>query len=617
MLEALAAGTGPGPAEVVQTLIDSLPSGVTVFDADLRMSACNEAFKRLLDVPAALFEGGLPTLHELAMFLARRGDYGPGDAELLAQQVVERTRGRQAQVFERTRGDGTVLEIRTAPLPGGRGFLTLYTDITERRRVGRYEKFRSQTLELLAGGEPLPRILQAIARGVEELDAAMLCSILLLDGDGRHLRIGSAPSLPDFYTAAIDGMAVEPAAGCCGTAAHSGERVIVEDIATHPFQAAHKDLAARAGLSACWSQPIRSAAGRVLGTLAIYHRQACAATPADLALLEQSARLASIAIERSVAADKIRDSEALYRLLTEDVLDVVWKMDRDFRFTYISPADEHLRGYKAEEVVGHHVFEMFTDEGIATVTALARKRQEAERDGTQLGAMRFEVQHRCKDGRLLWGEVFSTPERDAQGRISGYHGITREITERRRMEDQVRLLAFYDTLTNLPNRRLLDDRLSQTLSAARRSGRRGALMFIDLDNFKPLNDTHGHVVGDLLLIEVADRLKRCLRDTDTVARVGGDEFVVMLSDLSSDAAESKAQAESVAEKIRIALAASYLLTTAHEGTARTTVEHPCTTSIGVAMFGGHEARRNELLKRADAAMYRAKGAGRNSIRFAD
>lgn len=748
MRDELADKARPEHADALQTIIDFLPSGVTLFDPDLQMIACNEQFKRLLEFPASMFENGLPTMHDLAVFNARRGDYGPGDQEDLAQQVVERARSMQPHVFERTRPGGVVLEIRGAPLPGNRGFVTIYTDITERKRaeqeakryatyldtvlntlpqgvtvidenldlvlwnqrfidvlglpadfmragvrledvirynaeqgeygvvdpedkvrevidlalrfephrmertrpqgqtlevegrsmqmdgkvagfittytditerkqIGRYEQFRSHTLELLAGGAALPAILEAIVRGVEELNPAMLCSISLLDHEGSHLDIASAPSLPDFYKTAIDGIEIGMGVGSCGTAAFTGERVIVSDIATHPYWAPYKKLAASAGLGACWSQPIHSSSGQVLGTLAIYHHEAHTPEEYDFSIIEQSAHLASIAIERSVAAEKIRTSEALYRLLTEDAADVAWKTDRDLRLTYISPADERLRGYRADEVVGHHVFEMFTEEGVGIVTETMRQRQIAEQNGTQTGFLTFEVQHRCKDGSLIWGEVLSKPERDSQGKITGYHGITREITERKQMQDQVRQLAFYDALTSLPNRRLLNDRLRQAMAASKRSGCYGALMFLDLDNFKPLNDTHGHVVGDLLLIEVANRLKSCVRETDTVARFGGDEFVVMLNDLNADKAESASQAEIVAEKIRKALSGIYLLNIKCDGKADATVEHHCSASIGVALFVNHEASQDDILKWADTAMYQAKEAGRNSIRFYD
>jgi len=196
-------------------------------------------------------------------------------------------------------------------------------------------------------------------------------------------------------------------------------------------------------------------------------------------------------------------------------------------------------------------------------------------------------------------------------------GVGRDITERKLMEHEVHQLAFYDALTKLPNRRLLNDRLNQAMLASKRSACYGALMFLDLDNFKPLNDMRGHGVGDLLLIEAADRLKSCVREIDTVARFGGDEFVVLLSDLNADKAESAAQAQVIAEKIRVTLSAPYFLTIKHEGQADTRIEHHCTASIGVALFINHEASQTDILKWADSAMYQAKEAGRNLIRFHD
>lgn len=329
-------------------------------------------------------------------------------------------------------------------------------------------------------------------------------------------------------------------------------------------------------------------------------------------LQERNRDLEALVEERTRS---LHASEALYRLLTEDTLDVIWKVDSNFRITYISPADQRLRGFTAEEVVGQHIFELFSDEGIAVVMNAMRQREEAERADRPLGFQTFEALHRCKDGRLIWGEISSKPDRDAQGKIIGYHGITREITERKRMQDQVQQLALYDALTKLPNRRLLNDRLEQTLAANGRKACYGALMFVDLDNFKPLNDRHGHIVGDLLLIEVAARLSGCVRKVDTVARFGGDEFVVVLSELDTEKEKSETQAAVVAEKIRQTLAEPYSLKFQRQGESELVVEHRCTASIGVLVFFDHGASRDDILKWADQAMYQAKEAGRNAIRF--
>jgi len=176
-------------------------------------------------------------------------------------------------------------------------------------------------------------------------------------------------------------------------------------------------------------------------------------------------------------------------------------------------------------------------------------------------------------------------------------------------------MAFYDTLTLLPNRRLLNDRLSHALEASQRSVRYGALMFLDLDNFKPLNDKFGHAAGDLLLIEVAYRISHSLRAEDTVARFGGDEFVVMLNELGVDVSESAKQAHKVAEKIRHSLSEPYHLTYLQDNQAKITVEHHCSVSIGVVLFLGHHASQECLMNWADEAMYQAKKNGRNNIYF--
>ena len=186
--------------------------------------------------------------------------------------------------------------------------------------------------------------------------------------------------------------------------------------------------------------------------------------------------------------------------------------------------------------------------------------------------------------------------------------MVQDITLRKQSEDEIHRLAFYDTLTGLPNRRLLQERLLQSMSISARSGKHGAVMFIDLDNFKSLNDTQGHDVGDELLQEVAARLTRNVREGDTVARLGGDEFVVALESLSGIEKEAANQAETIAEKIRAELSQPYQLKT---------VEHNSSPSMGVSLFRGHQNSIDEVLKQADLAMYQAKSTGRNRVCFFD
>jgi diguanylate cyclase (GGDEF)-like protein len=190
--------------------------------------------------------------------------------------------------------------------------------------------------------------------------------------------------------------------------------------------------------------------------------------------------------------------------------------------------------------------------------------------------------------------------------------ITRALRE---SENNIRNFAYYDALTQLPNRRLLNDRLGQAMNASKRSRCYGAVMFMDLDNFKSLNDTHGHDMGDLLLIEVSRRITLCVREMDTIARFGGDEFVVMLSELDGDKERSITQAGIVAEKIRTSLAEPFLLTYTQIEGEESTIEHHCTASIGVVLFINHDNSPEETFKCADIAMYQAKENGRNRVCF--
>jgi diguanylate cyclase (GGDEF)-like protein len=178
-------------------------------------------------------------------------------------------------------------------------------------------------------------------------------------------------------------------------------------------------------------------------------------------------------------------------------------------------------------------------------------------------------------------------------------------------------MAFFDPLTKLLNRRLLIDRLNQTMAATKRSACYGALMFIDLDHCKPLNDQYGHEVGDALLVEAARRLTACVREVDAVARYGGDEFVVVMSNLNESQVESISQAAIIAEKVRTSLSAPYALPLCQAEAKASSLVHSVSASIGVVVFTGVEVPLEELLKRADGAMYRAKEAGRNLIRFYD
>ena len=277
--------------------------------------------------------------------------------------------------------------------------------------------------------------------------------------------------------------------------------------------------------------------------------------------------------------------------------------DIDATIQWANPAFSQITGYSLEEALGHKPNELIRS-GLNDISLYENLWQ------TILAGRvwRGELINKRRDGSLYDEELAITPVRNALGVIQHFVAINQDISERKASEEKIRQLAFYDALTNLPNRRLLLDRLHQALAACGRNHRSGALLFIDLDNFKGLNDSLGHDVGDLLLIQVAQRLVECVREGDSVSRLGGDEFVVMLEDLSSNPEDAAPQAEGVGEKILAALNRPYTLS-GHE-------QHS-TPSIGITLFNDAHDNIDELLKRADLAMYQAKDAGRNTLRFFD
>ena len=303
----------------------------------------------------------------------------------------------------------------------------LENEIARRKKIIQQHNDHNKVLQVIASPAPLSDILELIVTTAEQNYPDSLCSILLLDEEGKHLHTGAAPSLPKFYNQAIDGIAIGDGVGSSGTAAYKGQRVIIENVFEHPYCRDYVVLAKQAGLAASWSEPVFSSTQRVLGVFAVYHRTPNYPDTDLLNEINELAQLASIAIERKIS----------------------------------------------EEKVTH--------------------------------------------------------------------------------------LAFFDALTNLPNRRLFMANLEKALSSDIRHKTNGALLYLDLDHFKTLNDSLGHDIGDELLIQVANRLKQCVRDEDTVARLGGDEFVILLScrEISQDIMVEHAL--TLAERVQKALQAPYQL----------------------------------------------------------
>ena len=298
-----------------------------------------------------------------------------------------------------------------------------------------------------------------------------------------------------------------------------------------------------------------------------------------------------------------RDAELRIAAAAFESQEGIFVTDAQWVILKVNRAFTSMTGYSSQEAIGQLPQALLSAnvQDPILYELMARRLESA-------GSWQGEVWDRRKSGEVFPIWLMLTALRDAAGVVTHYVVSMLDIAERKAAETEIRNLAFFDVLTGLPNRRLLMDRLSQALAHSARNKRSGALLFLDLDNFKDLNDTLGHDKGDQLLKQVAQRLQLCVREGDTVARLGGDEFVVMVQDLGAEPSEAFTEVGHVGEKILHALNQPYRLTD---------TMHRSTPSIGVTLFGEQPEKPDDLLKRADLAMYQAKAAGRNTLRFFD
>ncbi|PZP31011.1 MAG: GGDEF domain-containing protein [Roseateles depolymerans] len=301
------------------------------------------------------------------------------------------------------------------------------------------------------------------------------------------------------------------------------------------------------------------------------------------------------------AERQLRQQKGELNDILRNVPAAIVRLDAQLRFLYVNPAFERRMGLPAALFAGTELDGLFHEDWRLHLGRGARQALEGQR-------VDFEFEARRSDGETEYTIAGIAPERDEAGRIVGVLAIFTDATERRRAEQAAQQAALFDALTGLPNRRLMQDRLHQVLAQAARSRAHGALMLLDLDHFQQINDTLGHELGDALLHQAGERLRGCIRHSDTVARMGGDEFVVVLAELGQDADAALAVAASVAEKIRLALAEPFPF----DG-----LQVDISASLGLVTFHGEQVSEEELLKRADMALYRAKELGRNRVHHFD
>lgn len=320
------------------------------------------------------------------------------------------------------------------------------------------------------------------------------------------------------------------------------------------------------------------------------------ATATAVAAIRTNRRLRAALAAGRAAQRTLAERERRQRSLVEQAGDVIWTMDLDGALTSVSPAVERLLGFRPDEAVAQGLHERLTPASARIATRALASAVEAVRTGQRLPTARLELEERRKDGSTVWTEVSASGLYDEHDRFVAILGLTRDVTERRKAEEQMAHRALHDDLTGLPNRALVQDRVEQAIVSAARGGERFALVMVDLDGFKPVNDTFGHIAGDQVLRDVARRLEGCVRSSDTVGRVGGDEFVLVLHHVTG-----AADVDAVTAKVHEALARPFVVDT-----------HPVRLggSSGSALYPDDGTDERSLTNHADAAMYRAKRAKR-------
>ena len=710
-----------------RSLVDNAPEAIAVIDAETtRFVEGNEPALRLFKMTRDQLLAG--TFGAVSADLQADGQ--PGSSP--HRHYIELAAAGESQVFEwvlrDSQGRDIPCEIRLVRLTGGATSLVRasITDISERKRAEVIMENERAFFALLASNASLPAVLDVISALVQAVYPRARCTISVLAPDASHFALTIARQLPPLLAAVLERTPIEPRRGSCAAAVYSACDVFVPDVATEPHWADRRQVVLDSGFRAVWSMPIKGASGKLLGSVAIYRPEPGLPDSREQVLQSHATRLAALAIERNLAEEALRTSEAKFRGLFEGVIEGVYQSTRDGRLVSVNSAFVKMLGYGSAE-------EMYALPGSVMLYWSAPDRAEFVRKVDVDGEVRsMEVVLRRRDGTAVVALENSRGVRDGSGRIVGYEGTVSDITERKRVEQAMfaerdralvtlqsigdavistdaaahidylnpvaerltgwsgddargrpigevlqlidestrrpvayslervlnageislpsdhnvlitrrgeelaiqetatpirnreggvvgavivfgdvtkerrlkRALSYqasHDALTGLINRREFDSRLESAVTAAQRGDGENVLLYVDLDQFKVVNDTCGHSAGDRLLRDITSLLQTRVRASDTIARLGGDEFGILLERCSLE------QAERVADSIRQAIHGYRFLWGANSLSVG--------ASIGVVRIARDTTSSASVLSAADIACYAAKDGGRNRVQI--
>ena len=453
----------------------------------------------------------------------------------------------------------------------------------------------SQILTMLLAGSPLREILHSLVLSIEAQKIGTRASVLLMSNDKKRLLTGAAPSLPEQYNQAINGIEIGPIVGSCGAAAATGERVIVEDIATHPNWAPYKELPLKAGLKACWSEPIIDSTGNVLGTFAMYYDTQKSPSALDLELIQEAARLASLAIERSQGLHLQTLTSKIFSKLPMGLLIV----NENNTILFINPEFKSICGDITVDSESFEPKRFFEHSQQENITSLMKNLAIGK-------TWQGELTGRKRNGKTFDAEVTVTSFRDYHGEQNCFSWLIADISEHKDASKLIHFQANNDALTRLANRRYFVEKIYDYVWQQERSKQTGvgcSIILMDIDNFKLINDSLGHECGDRLLIEVTKRLAPLFPDMCTFARIAGDEFGVFI--------QGKVSADELielAKQINQVVSDVFWLD-------RKAIQ--TSMSIGISRYPEDSTEVDALINCASQAMHNAKLKGRNGYQFFD
>lgn len=604
-----------------ETLVQLSPDALYVLQ-DMRMVFSNAAGARLLlaDKPEQLI--GL-AIAELVHpdFLAR--------SESRVKFMV--ATGQSAPLMEQKyiRCDGSVIDVEVCSAAfqyeGKPAIQVIARDITERKavqvalrvsedkhRAAAQEATRAKEslhhekiiFELIALDDTLDNILREACLGTEWiLSGQVRCAILLLAPDGTQLQAVIAPSLSQEYAEIMQDLAIAPNASPCIAAIYHNKQMIIDDIVENLDSEVQRDFARTHELRACCTTPIAAASGMVLGAFSVYYSESHVPNAEDLAFIGNITNLVGVAINKDRVERSLHESEERYRSVVNCLTEGIMVQSSDGRILACNPSAEQILGMPANSAVGlmgNSYYKRILKEDGAEIPPDEAPTAVVLRTGKSLLNLRLGLE--LANGEMVWVSQNILPIGQLGNALPSSILISfADISAVKAAQQRLQFLAMHDPLTGLPNRAFLVDRLGRSLSIGQRKGNPVAVLFLDLDRFKNVNDTLGHEAGDKVLQEVAGRLTACIRDTDTLARLGGDEFVVL-----AEGFEDPGYLTILAERILVSISEPFFLENN---------EYYLGVSIGISVYPDDGVDGPTLLRCADSAMYSAKEEGRNNYRF--